>query len=314
MRPETAQASEIRLETIEPDGRYLATGAGVAAYTLWGLLVLYWPLLNPAGALEILAHRIVWSLVLTLGVLVIRGELVGWLRKLRRDRRMLLLLMMAGCFVGANWGVYIWAVNSGHVIEASLGYYINPLFSALLGMVVFGERLGRGQWVAIVLAAGGVLWLAIGSGQPPWIALALAGTFGCYGMAKKQAQAPALHALVVESAVLFVPAVVFLVVLGVTGSGHFGASPGRDLLLAGSGLATMSPLFLFGFAAVRLPLVSVGMLQFLTPTIQFIIGVFDLHEHIGHVGLAAYCLVWAGVLVFVWTDLAAVRPARSARS
>ncbi|MCP2167699.1 EamA family transporter RarD [Goodfellowiella coeruleoviolacea] len=280
--------------------------AGAGAYTAWGLLTLYWPLLEPAGAVEILAHRILWSLVFVLAVLALRRRW-RWLVGLWRQPRVLLMLMAAGCFVGLNWGCYVWAVNNGHVIEASLGYYINPLFSALLGLLVLRESLGAAQRVALVLAGIGVAWLVVLSDRAPWIALALAASFGLYGLVKKRANTGVLESLAVESATLAGPALVFLAITGASGNNHFGPDPVQDLLLVSTGLATTVPLMLFGHAVNRVPLTTVGMLQFLTPTIQFLIGLFGFHENLGSTGLGPYCLVWAGVLVFVVGDVRARR-------
>lgn len=276
--------------------------AGSGAYVLFGLLALYWPLLEPAGALEILAHRIVWSLLFVVALLAVTSGRKAF-KTLRGNRKALYYLVAAGCLVGANWGFYIWAVNNNHVVEAALGYYINPLFSTLLGTLLLRERLHRAQWAAIAIAGSGVLWLAIAAGSPPWIALALAGTFGCYGLAKKQANVPAMESLAVETATLVLPAAAFLVFLSAQGTGHFGADTGHSLLLASSGLATAVPLLLFGFAATRIPLTAVGMLQFLTPTIQFLIGVFGMHETVGAAGLGPYVLVWIAVAVYVVCDV-----------
>lgn len=288
-------------ETTAPAGeRRTSTGvlAGTAAYVIWGLLTLYWPLLEPAPALEILAHRIVWSLVFVVIVLAIQRDL-RWLRVMHRQPRVLALLAGAGCFVGANWGLYIWAVNSGRVIEAALGYYINPLFSALLGLVVLKERMAIAQWAGVALATAGVVWLGIDAGRPPWVAIGLAATFGIYGLFRKWAAMPSWRALAVETAALAVPAAAYIAFLSTTGQSHFGDSPVRSALFVSTGLITALPLVLFGFAAVRTPLTVLGMLQFLLPTIQFLIGYFGLHESISTVGLGAYCLVWAGAAFFL---------------
>jgi chloramphenicol-sensitive protein RarD len=280
--------------------RHARTGvlAGTAAYFLWGLLTLYWPLLEPAPALEILAHRIVWSLVFVAVVLAIKRDF-RWVRAIRRQPRTLALLAGAGIFVGANWGLYIWAVNNGRVIEAALGYYINPIFTALLGLAVLRERMALAQWVGVTVAASGVVWLGIDAGRPPWVAIGLAATFGIYGMFRKWTAMPSWRALAVETATLAVPAAGYLAFLSATGQSHFGDGPVRSVLFASTGLVTALPLVLFGFAAVRTPLTVLGMLQFLLPTTQFVIGYFGLHEPISAVGLGAYCLVWAGAAFFL---------------
>ncbi|MET8357785.1 EamA family transporter RarD [Micromonospora sp. NPDC005171] len=286
--------------TVPAGERRTSTGvlAGTAAYFIWGLLTLYWPLLEPAPALEILAHRIVWSLVFVTIVLTIQRDL-NWLRTIHRQPRILALLAGAGCFVGANWGLYIWAVNSGRVIEAALGYYINPLFSALLGLALLRERMAAAQWVGVALATAGVVWLGIDAGRPPWVAIGPAATFGVYGLFRKWAAMPSWRALAVETAALTVPAAAYLAVLSVTNHSHFGDSPVRSALFVSTGLITALPLVLFGFAAVRTPLTVLGMLQFLLPTVQFLIGYFGLHESISTAGLGAYCLVWGGAAFFL---------------
>jgi chloramphenicol-sensitive protein RarD len=296
----TNTTTPARAAASAPDGRGTGGGvlAGVGAYLLWGALTLYWPLLEPAGAVEILAHRIVWSLVLVLAVLAVRRDW-RWVPELIRRPRRLALLMAAGCFVGANWGLYIWAINTGHVIETALGYYLTPLFSAVLGLVVLRERLHPAQWAAVLLSGAGVLWLAVESRRPPWIALGLAVSFGIYGLARKKAAMPTWQGLAVETVTLVLPAAGYLVVLAASGAGHFGTDAGHSLWLASTGLATAVPLLLFGFATVRTPLTVLGMLQFILPTIQFLIGFFGLRETVSLAGLGAYCLVWAGVLVFV---------------
>ncbi|MGC4770128.1 EamA family transporter RarD [Micromonospora sp. DT44] len=295
-----ARIASLPARTAPAGDRRTSTGvlAGTAAYFIWGLLTLYWPLLEPAPALEILAHRIVWSLVFVVIVLAIQRDLT-WLRVIHRQPRVLALLAGAGCFVGANWGLYIWAVNSGRVIEAALGYYINPLFSALLGLVVLRERMAIAQWAGVALATAGVVWLGIDAGRPPWVAIGLAATFGIYGLFRKWVAMPSWRALAVETAALAVPAATYITILSTTGQSHFGGGTVQSALFVSTGLITAVPLVLFGFAAVRTPLTVLGMLQFLLPTIQFLVGYFGLHESISIVGLGAYSLVWAGAAFFL---------------
>lgn len=268
---------------------------GFAAYALWGLFPLYIKLLDETGAIEILAHRVVWSLVLVLGLLAIaRG--VGRLRGL--GRRAYGLLALAAALICVNWGVYIWAVNNDHVVETALGYFINPLVTVLLGVAVFGERLRWLQWSALGLAAVAVVILTIGYGQPPWIALALAFSFGTYGLVKKKAGVDALESLAVETAVLFVPALAYLLMLGAAGTGDFGSAGwGTTLLLAGCGIVTAVPLLFFGAAAVRVPLTTLGTLQYLTPTLQFLLGVLLYHEVVPPVRWFGFALIWTALLI-----------------
>ncbi|GGK22702.1 protein RarD [Pilimelia terevasa] len=270
--------------------------AATGAYGVWGLLILYWPLLEPAPALEILAHRVVWSLVIVAVVLAVQRDL-RWIRTLHRRPRQAALLAAAGCLVGANWGLYIWAINSGHVVEAALGYYINPLCSALLGLLALREKMTGAQWVGVGLVMVGVVWLAAGAGRPPWVAVGLAATFACYGLLRKWAAVPSWRALAVETLMLAAPAAAYLTFLAATGQSHFADSPAGALLLASTGLVTALPLALFGFATVRTPLVVMGMLQYLLPTVQFVIGYYWLREPVSPTEIGAYCFVWAGAAV-----------------
>lgn len=306
-------ASKVQTEPETP--AYASTsqhGAGLtgaaAAYVAWGLLTLYWPLFGDAGELEILAHRIVWSLAFV-AVLLAASRRWGYVRHILHSPRTLGLLALAGVLIAVNWGSFIWAVNNGHIIEASLGYYLNPLVSAGLGVVVLRERLHLAQWIAIALAACGVLWLFLDSGKPPWVSLALAGSFALYGLTKKAADVGMLEGLLVENVVLTIPALTFLVVLGVQGAGMFGQAPGPSLLLVSTGVATMVPLMLFGFAVTRITLTSIGMLQFVTPTMQFLIGLFGFDEPLGAAGIFPYVLVWAGVISYILGTVTRRNPA-----
>ncbi len=278
------------------------TAYGVLAYLLWGLFPLYWPLLEPAGAVEILAHRVVWSLAFVGEILLVRAETR---RNLPRDRRRLGLLTVAAVVVAVNWGVYIWGVNHGHVVETSLGYFVNPLVTVALGVVVLGEQLRPLQWVAVGAAAAGVAVLTVESGHAPWIALVLAFSFATYGLVKKVAGVGAVESLTVETAVLTPVALAYLVGLGVTGHlafAHHGA--GNTLLLAGSGVVTAIPLLAFGAAARRVPLTTLGLLQYLTPTMQFLFGVFFYREPMPPQRLVGFVLVWAALAMFTtdsWT-------------
>lgn len=269
---------------------------GVAAYLMWGLFPLYWPLLEPAGAVEILAHRVVWSLVAVALLLVLTGRSV---RNLPRARRPLALLVAAAVLIAVNWGVYIWGVNNGHVVETSLGYFINPLVSVALGVVVLGERLRRLQWVAVAVAAAGVGVLTVAAGQPPWIALTLAFSFGTYGLVKAVVGVGAVEGLVVETAVLAPVALLFLAISASGGHGNFtNHGPGHALLLTTAGVVTAVPLLAFAGAAARVPLNRLGLLQYMTPTIQFLIGVLVRHEPVTAGRMAGFVVVWAALALF----------------
>jgi chloramphenicol-sensitive protein RarD len=275
------------------------TAFGAAAYLLWGLFPLYFPLLEPAGALEILAHRVVWSLVVVLGLLA-AGRSWSWVRPLLRDRRTLGAMVLAALLIALNWALYIWAVNAEHVVETSLGYFITPVVLVLIGVVVLHERLRPVQWVAIGLGTVAVLVLTVDYGRPPWIALGLAASFAAYGLIKKRVGATvgAVQSLTVETAVLVLPALAYLVVLEVRGEGHFGhVGAGHSLLLASAGVATAVPLLLFASAARRVPLTTLGLLQYLAPVLQFLIGVLLYDEPMPASRLAGFALVWMALVV-----------------
>ncbi|MCW2634823.1 MAG: RarD protein superfamily transporter [Blastococcus sp.] len=282
--------------------------SGLTAYALWGLFPLYFPLLEPAGGLEIVAHRVVWSL-LFIGLLLTVLRRWSQVRALITDRRRLLVLAGAGLLIAVNWLVFVYGVNSGHVVETSLGYFINPLVSVLLGVIVFSERLRRLQWVAVGIAAVAVAVLTVDYGRPPWIALALAASFGLYGVMKKLVRVEAAPGLFVETAMVAIPAAVVLGVLHSNGSGTFGnAGAGHALLLASSGIATAVPLLLFAAAARRIPLSTVGLLQYLTPLMQLAIGVFVYDEAMPPARLVGFVIVWVALAVFTADSL---RHARS---
>ncbi|MGY1621213.1 EamA family transporter RarD [Geodermatophilus sp. SYSU D00965] len=289
------------------DERRAGVASGLAAYGLWGLFPLYFPLLEPAGGVEIVAHRVVWSL-LFVAVLLTAVRRWGQVRAVFADRRALLVLLGAAVLIAVNWLVFVLAVNSGHVVETSLGYFINPLVSVLLGVVVFAERLRVLQWVAVGIAAVAVAVLTVDYGRPPWIALTLAATFGLYGLMKKVVRVEAAPGLFVETALVAVPALVLLVVLQVRGEGTFGsAGVGHSLLLVSSGIATAIPLLLFAAATRRVPLSTVGLLQYVTPLMQLAIGVFVYREPMPPARLAGFVIVWIALAVFTVDSLRQAR-------
>lgn len=270
---------------------------GVLAYLMWGVFPLYFPLLEPAGAVEIVACRILFSLLVVAALLQLTH---GWgqVRQLLRNRPVRDRLMIAAVVISINWGTYIWGVNSRHVVETSLGYFINPLFTILLGVVLLGERLRRVQWIAVGIAASAIVVLTLDYGRLPWIALVLAFSFGVYGYQKKRASAGAVETLALETGFLAVPAAITLGVLAGQGSlvfGHHGA--GNALLLAGTGLITAVPLLCFGAAARRLPLSTIGLVQYLAPVLQFGVGVLIRHEPLPPARLAGFALVWLALIV-----------------
>jgi chloramphenicol-sensitive protein RarD len=271
---------------------------GAAAYVLWGTFPLYWTLLEPAGAIEILSHRILWSLV-TMAVILVLTRRVAHFKALLRDRRTLLLITGAAVVISVNWGGYIWGVNNGRVVETSLGYFINPLVTVLMGVLVLGERLRRLQWVAMAIAFVAVVVLTVDYGRPPWVALLLAFSFGTYGLAKKQAGAGAVESITLETIVLAPFAAAYVIWLTAAGSSTFGAhGVGHALLLTTTGVITAVPLMLFGAAAIRVSMVSLGLLQYLAPTIQFALGLLVFHEAMPPSRWIGFGLVWLALVVF----------------
>ena len=264
----------------------------VGAYFTWGLFPIYWKWLRDISALQLIGHRIVWSCVLLIGVILLLRQWKA-LQAAAWNARALLIYALAAILIGFNWSIYVWAVNAGFIVETSLGYFINPLISVLLGVFVLGERLRVGQWISIGLAAMGVIYLAVGYGSLPWISLSLAFTFGLYGLVKKTAPLGAIHGLALETALLFLPAAAYLVYLEQVGRGAFlHGSPITDALLIGAGLVTTLPLLLFASAAQRIPLSLIGLLQYMAPTLQFLLGVFLYHEPFSSNQLVGFTIVW----------------------
>jgi chloramphenicol-sensitive protein RarD len=285
---------------------------GLAAWIMWGFFPLYWPLLEPAGAVEILAHRIVWSLIIMAGIAVAlrRG---ARLRATLADRRTRTLLTLAAVLITINWGTYIWGVNNHHVVETSLGYFINPLVSVLLGVLVLGERLRALQWVALGIAAAAVLALTVEYGRPPWVALILAFSFGSYGLAKKKANAGAVESLVVETLVVSPVALGYVIFLMATGASTFGnQGAGHVALIIGTGLITVLPLLCFGGAATRIPLSTLGLMQYLTPTVQFILGLVVFGEPMPLMRWFGFGLIWLALVLFTFETLHNRQRVRSA--
>jgi chloramphenicol-sensitive protein RarD len=271
---------------------------GVAAYSMWGLFPLYWRLLEPAGAVEILAHRVAWSAV-TMIVLIVLLRRTTQLLAITRDRRVLLLLTAASVVIAFNWGGFIYGVNSGRVVEVSLGYFINPLVTVLLGVLVLGERLRPWQWGAIGIAGVAVVILTVDYGHPPWIALLLACSFGSYGLAKKKAGVEAVESLTFETLLLTPLALGYIVWLSAHGDSNFGShGAGHAVLLTTTGLVTAVPLICFGGAAIRIPMTTLGLLQYLAPTIQFVLGLVVFDEAMTTVKWIGFGLVWLALAIF----------------
>ncbi|MFB6621527.1 EamA family transporter RarD [Streptomyces sp. NPDC056374] len=285
---------------------------GIGAYGMWGLVPLFWPLLKPAGSVEILAHRMAWSLVFV-GVALLAVRRWGWVRELVRSPRKLGLITVAAAVITVNWGLYIWSVNTGHVVEASLGYFINPLVTIALGVLVLQERLRPAQWAAVGIGFAAVLVLAIGYGQPPWISLTLAFSFAVYGLVKKKVNIGGLESLAAETAIQFLPALGYLVWLGTQGTLAFGShGAGHTALLAATGIVTAVPLVCFGAAAIRVPLSTLGLLQYLAPTFQFLLGILYFHEEMPPERWAGFSLVWLALTILTWDALRSARRSRAA--
>jgi len=276
---------------------------GFAAYTIWGAFPLYFPLLEPSSPVEILAHRIVWSAVV-MALLVVALRRRAALRDLLRDRRTTLLLLVSAATITVNWGTYIYGVNSERVVETSLGYFINPLVTVLMGVFLLGERLRPVQWSALGIGFVAVAVLTWDYGRPPWVALVLAFSFGTYGLAKKTAGVGAIESLAVETSLVAPFALGYLAWLGLAGGAHFTSDGiGHVLLLMSAGVVTAIPLLLFGGAATRITMTSLGLLQYLAPVLQFALGVTILGEHMPPGRWAGFALVWLALSVFTWDAL-----------
>ncbi|GGC09919.1 EamA family transporter RarD [Pseudoduganella buxea] len=277
------------------------------AFLMWGLFPLYFKALAEVPPTQILAHRMVWSLLFLCGVLTVRRQW-QWLPAVLRRPRVVATFTLSALLLSANWFIYIWAVNNGHVIDASLGYFINPLVNVLLGLLVLKERLRPGQWAAVGVAALGVLWLTWQAGQLPWIALLLAGSFGAYGLLRKTAALAALEGLSFETLLLFPLAGAYVVWLTLQGENAFlntGSDTTRWLLVA-AGPITAIPLLLFAAGARRIPLSVLGMLQYIGPTIQMLLGLTVFHETFTTARLAGFIVIWSALALYmlegVWTS------------
>ena len=273
------------------------TPAALLAYGLWGLMPLYFRHMAPAGALEVVAHRVVWSLVLLAVVLGARRQLAALWRKL--DAPLLARFGLAALLVSINWLTYVWAVTHDHTLDASLGYFLLPLVNVALGVLVLGERLARAEWIGVALAAAGVAWLGWASPRFPWVALVLAFSFGFYGLIKKRTTLQPAEGMALDTALIALPALAVLVWLGTQGDLAFGhVTRGLDALLISTGFMTTVPLVAFAYAAQRLSLAAMGMLQYISPSLQFVLGVYVMHEPMDARRLAGFIAVWAGLAVF----------------
>ena len=262
---------------------------------MWGAFPLYWPLLQPATPTEIVSHRAVWSLFFCVVALGISKQLKSTYALLKNPRVFIRLLLAAG-LISVNWLVYIWAVNNGHVVESALGYYINPLIIIAFGVIMLREKMRKLQWTAVGFGALGVLVLTIDYGRLPWIALALAFSWGSYGLVKKQLNLGALEGLAIETLLSLPIYGGYLIYIGLNGTGQLGTSLGLSLLLIGGGVVTAIPLLLFNGSTTRLPFTIIGLLQYITPTIQFSIGVWVRHEDMPTARWVGFLIIWAALV------------------
>ena len=307
----TSQSSSPGVE----QGQVSTAGVGYAlgAYLLWGFFPAFWKLLQHVPAIQLLAHRMVWSVGFVAILLAVMRRW-SWLGKVRRQPKIALVYLSAAVCIAINWGVYIWSVNNGFVVETALGYFMNPLINVVFGALFLKERARRGQWMAILIASIGVLYLTWSYGQPPWIALTLAMTFALYGLIKKKGTLAALEGLSLETALLSVPALAYLVWVEAQGGGSWlGADTMTRTLLVLTGGATVIPLLFFAGAVKRLTLTTVGIIQYLAPTIQFLLGVFVYQEAFGWSKLVGFVFIWTGLVLYTLEGVLRATRMRRAR-
>ncbi len=271
---------------------------GIGAYVFWGFFPIYWKLLHQVSAIQLIGHRIVWSFLLLIVVILFTKQWTEFRATLKT--KILGIYTIAAILIGINWLVYVWGVNAGFIVETSLGYFINPLLSVLMGVLFFKERLRFAQWIPVVLAALGIAYLTFIYGRLPYIALALAFSFGLYGLVKKLSPLGSLYGLTVETGILFIPALGYLIFTQVNNTAaflHTGST--SDLLMVGAGVVTTVPLLMFATAARSIPLWVVGLLQYITPTLQFIIGIFIYKEAFSYHQLIGFGMVWTALIIFL---------------
>ncbi|MCX6082632.1 MAG: EamA family transporter RarD [Chloroflexi bacterium] len=277
----------------------------LGAYIAWGLFPIYWKWLHQVDAVQLIGHRIGWSFIMLMIFIFASGQ-VQALRLAAYSRRVLLIYMFAAVLIGINWLVYVWAVNANFIVETSLGYFINPILSVLMGVIFLRERLRTFQWFSVILAMCGVIYLTIAYGRLPWIALTLAFSFGTYGLVKKISPLGSLFGLTIETGILFIPALIYLIYADISGSGVFLRGSGMtNFLLVGAGLITTIPLLMFASAAQSIPLSMVGIMQYIAPTIQFLLGVLVYKEPFDKTHLIGFSIVWIALAFYImegfWT-------------
>lgn len=274
---------------------------GIAAYALWGFFPIYWKFLHKVPALQVIGHRIGWSFVLLIIIIFATRQWHDF-RVAALTRNVIGIYAIASVLLTVNWLVYVWGVNSGFIVETSLGYFINPLLSVLLGVLFLRERLRPAQWIPVAIAAVGVIYLTVVYGRLPWIALTLAFSFGFYGFVKKLAPLGSLYGLTLETGIVFPVAVIYLLIVEFSGTGAFiHESAATTMLLIGAGAVTTIPLLMFASAAKQIPLSVVGLLQYIAPTIQFLIGIFIYQEPFDRSHLIGFGIVWVALIIF-WVE------------
>ena len=271
---------------------------GIGAYVAWGFFPIYWKMLHHVPAIQLIGHRIIWSFLLLIVVILFTKQWTDFRKTV--NAKVLRLYTLAALLIGVNWLLYVWAVNANFIVETSLGYFINPLLSVLMGVIFFKERLRFAQWIPVILAAIGVTYLTFVYGRLPYIALSLALSFGLYGLVKKLSPLGSLYGLTIETGILFIPALLYLIVMQAKNTASFlNTGITSDILMIGAGLITTIPLLMFASAARSIPLWVVGLLQYIAPTLQFLIGVFIYKEPFSHNQLIGFGIVWAALLVFL---------------
>lgn len=285
--------------------------AALIAYGIWGLLPIFFGLLHHVNPVEVVAQRILWSMLLIGGLFVLRSDL-STLWAVLRNRRAMLALSASAAFIGINWLTYVWAVQSGHVLGASLGYFLNPLVNVVLGVFVLGEKLRRGQLIAVLVAAAGVALMATAALDTLWVSVLLAISFALYGLVRKVTPVPAMAGLGAETMILTPLALFWMIALAPAGSLAFGQDSGTTALLVTTGLVTTVPLVLFAVAAQRLPLATLGLMQFLAPTLQFVAGIYFFGETLNRGQMVSFGLIWIGLILFAADSFTANRQSKLA--
>lgn len=275
---------------------------GIGAYALWGFFPIYWKFLHEVPALQVIGHRIAWSFILLIAFIVLTRQWQDFRGKALTSAKTIVTYAVAGVLLSVNWLIYVWGVNAGFIVETSLGYFINPLLSVLLGVFFLRERLRLAQWIPVVVAAAGVTYLTFIYGRPPWIALSLAFSFGFYGLVKKLAPLGSLYGLTLETGIVFPAALIYLAVVEFGGTAAFLHDDlATNVFLIGAGVVTTIPLLMFASAAKQIPLTVVGLLQYIAPTLQFLIGVFIYKEPFDRAHLIGFVIVWVALVIF-WVE------------